>query len=337
MRSTHRCKSLPKFAGSEGVALITTMLLTAIVAIVASEITDDRFRITDRTIKLIASDQGIVSIWSIENYVKILLAKDAENSQADFPGEDWNINATIPVDNGVISGRMTDESAKFNINNILQADENGRFVDGYSLNPVGANRLLNLFRNLDVDQPEELTLAVIDFIDGDGDISRNLKPYRGAEDSYYLQQDPAYRTANRPLFDLSELKLVRGVDTKTYQKIEPHLTALPIRTAVNVNFASAQTIRMLSSSLTVDIADEILRKQNKEDAFQNYSQAIGFITAYTGDNALANELSANVISVKSQFIKLSMTANLSGSVTNAVSIIHRKNQQSSVVRRTFGS
>ena len=319
-----------------GVALITTMLITAIVAVVASELTSERHRITDRTIKLIASDQGLISIWSIENFVKIVLAQDAKESTADFPGEDWTINATIPIDNGLISGRLTDESGKFNINNIIARDDQGKFKQGYPFDQKGANQVLTLLRNLDVDYPEELISAIIDFMDGDSDVYRGIKPFRGAEDTYYLSQDPAYRTANRPLYDLSELKLVKGMSAEIYDAIEPHLTALPKTTAVNANFATAQTLRMLSDKITVELAEEIVLRQNKKDAFKSYNELIGFMESYTATTGLAQQISIATLDVKTQFVRLKMSTNLAGAITNSTSIIERDKQTSIIAKRTFG-
>lgn len=312
---------------SQGVALITVLLLTAIIAVVASKITTDKNRVINRTIKLISSDQGILSIWSIENFVKIILAKDATDSTADFPGEKWTINATIPVDNGLISGQLLDETAKYNLNNILQK---GALVHDE------ADRVLNLFRNLEIPNPEELISAIIDYMDKDSDIYRAIPPYRGAEDGYYTTQNPPYRTANRPLFDLTEIKLVREMNREIYDKISPYLTALPQATSINANFAPKQVLMMLDTRITSITADEIIKRQNKKDAFKSYNSLIGFIQSYISDSSIGKALSAGVINVQTGYFRLNMTSNLSGTITNSTSLIKRDKETSVVVQRVFG-
>ena len=49
----------------------------------------------------------------------------------------------------------------------------------------------------------------------------------GAEDQFYLQKNPPYRTANNLIHNLDELRLVRGFDAETVKKIKPYVAAIP--------------------------------------------------------------------------------------------------------------
>jgi len=109
-----------------------------------------------------------------------------------------------------------------------------------------------------------LTNALLDWIDPDIDASYP----DGAEDDSYLLNDPPYRAANRPLSDVSELALVKGFTADARAALEPHITVLPVRTSINVNTASAETLRALDEKLT-DADVESLISDRGEDGYED--------------------------------------------------------------------
>jgi general secretion pathway protein K len=316
----------------QGIALITVLLITAITAIISGQIINNQNRTSQRTVQLINSDQGILSIWSIENFAKIYLVKDLEKSQADFPGEDWTIQVAVPIDGGSFVGKLVDETAKYNINNIINKEG--------KLNPIEANRVYRLLQKLDIENAGEIISAIIDWMDKDTSVYRELRPHRGAEDNYYTTLEKPYRTANRPLLELTELRLVKGMNPKIYNKVKPFLTALPTYTPINANFAKSEVIAMLDDNIQPDAISEILRRQNKKLAFQSHSQLIREIQTYALDssasNRIAKTLTANVIDVKTQYFRLNSTVYLDKSKTRATSILYRKNKDITVKWRSFG-
>jgi general secretion pathway protein K len=87
----------------------------------------------------------------------------------------------------------------------------------------------------------ELADAIVDWIDADADLSGS----GGAEDAYYLGLQRPYRAANRPMVQLEELYRVRGFDAAAVAKLRPWVSALPTRTATNVNTAGDVVIAAL--------------------------------------------------------------------------------------------
>jgi general secretion pathway protein K len=90
----------------------------------------------------------------------------------------------------------------------------------------------------------ELADAVVDWIDGDSDLSGP----GGAEDAYYLSLPKPYRAANAPMMQVEELYQVRGFDAAAVRKLRPFVTALPVKaglTTVNVNTAPAEVLLAL--------------------------------------------------------------------------------------------
>lgn len=317
---------------TRGIALITAMIIMTITAIISGQLLNKQTRSSQRTVQLINSDQGVLNIWSVENYAKIPLYKDKEKSKADFPGEDWTIQVAIPIEGGSFVGRLVDETAKYNINNIINAKG--------TLNVIEANRVLRLFEKLEIENAGEIIAAIIDWMDKDGSVYRELRPYRGAEDSYYGSLEKPYRTANRPLLEITELRLVKGMNPKVYNKIKPFLTALPTYTAVNVNFAKSEVIAMLNEHIQPQAISEILRHQNKKNAYRNHSSVIREIQSYalssSASSHIAKTLTPRVINVQSNYFRLNTSVYLENSQTHATSILYRDKKNVTVKWRSFG-
>lgn len=156
---------------------------------------------------------------------RAVLAYDGRTSSFDHLGEAWAIKVpNTSVEGGEIGGEMTDEQAKWNLNNLLSGDG--------SINAGGLEVFRRLLRLLEL--PPVLASALGDWLDSDDETSPD-----GAEDAYYLTLSPPYRSANRPLTDVDGLLRVRGFDAAVVERLRPHVTALPGYHSVNVNTASA--------------------------------------------------------------------------------------------------
>jgi general secretion pathway protein K len=148
-----------------------------------------------------------------------------------------------PVGDGVVSIFIEDQGGKLDINNLLETSGAIR------------KRFYRLFSALDLDDPEGLTGALIDWIDGD-DV-----PYEdpesevmiGTESGYYLRQSPPYRCKNAPLGSLGELSLIRGFTPEIVKLVTPHLTVHGSDdTKINVNTASLEVLMTLSEEPEID-------------------------------------------------------------------------------------
>ncbi|OGT45516.1 MAG: hypothetical protein A3E83_05580 [Gammaproteobacteria bacterium RIFCSPHIGHO2_12_FULL_41_20] len=77
-------------------------------------------------------------------------------------------------------------------------------------------------------------------------------------DRYYLSLKPAYRAAHRPMLSVSELRLVKGVTPALYNALLPYVTALPEKTAINVQSALPQVLMSLSPTLNLSVVQQIV-------------------------------------------------------------------------------
>ncbi|MGZ5584395.1 MAG: type II secretion system minor pseudopilin GspK, partial [Usitatibacter sp.] len=146
------------------------------------------------------------------------------------------------------SGAIADEQGKFNLNNVV-------------LNGQRSDPDVRILRALlaAVDLSPDLSDAVLDWIDADGD----LAGAGGAEDAYYLSLAKPYRAANKAMVQVEELYRVRGFDANAVAKLKPYVTALPARTPINANTASDVVMAAALGSTRAAVATLIAARQGK--------------------------------------------------------------------------
>ena len=216
-----------------GLALITAMLVVAIAATTATALAVGE-QVWLRQAQNMADRAQAESLrQGALNYAAILLARDltVNNNNIDHLGEVWaQPIPPFPVEDGVILFRVSDAQGLFNLNSLVingAPSVNDIAMFGRLLTSLGLN--------------PDLRNTLLDWLDTDV----NLTNPGGAEDTEYLSLPQPYRTANRPLESVDELRLVRGFDAKTLEKLRPYVTALPVRTTVNVNTAPDQVLAAL--------------------------------------------------------------------------------------------
>lgn len=214
----------------EGMALLAVLLLVAVMAVVAVAVLDDvRFSVRRTT----NAETGAQAQWYADGAetlarrrIERLTALDADRTPLT---PEWNGRAiTLPIDGGTLTATVRDGQACFNLNSVVAWTG-----DRLAVRPVGEVQLLALGRAVGVDpqRMETITDSLIDWIDSD-----TTARSRGAEDSAYAGLAEPYRTGGVPLAEVSELRTVRGVDRDAYDRLRPHLCALPTdRSPINVN------------------------------------------------------------------------------------------------------
>lgn len=99
------------------------------------------------------------------------------------------------IGRGVVSLKITDMERKFNIN---QVDEQ---ILQQALTLIG----------VDAGEIPSITASILDWIDPD-----DVTHVNGAETDYYQSLSPAYYAKNKPMDDISELLLIRGVTPEMF-------------------------------------------------------------------------------------------------------------------------
>lgn len=236
---------------SKGVALITVLLVVALATIAAAAMATRQQLDMRRTGNVLDGDQAYLYALGAESWAVGILAKDQKENKTDSLNDKWaTVLPPIPIEGGEISGAIEDVQGRFNLNNLLA--QNGK--------PSQPD--LEMFQRLlvEVGLEPNLAQAVLDWIDPD------IDPHfpEGAEDDAYLKEQLPYRTANRPMASPTELLLVKGFTAEAYARLAPYVTALPMRTTINVNTASAPVLMALAKDISTSDAEALIEARGQK-------------------------------------------------------------------------
>lgn len=347
-----------------GVALITVLLIVFLASITATSLATLQQMAIRRGTVLQHQQQARLYALGAEQWARVILGRDRQQSDIDHRGEDWaNLPPALPIEGGTLAARISDLQGCFNLNNLWQPaatgsssspapnpdpdrspDDAGSPDPDATPEPSGAPadakdpsspqagfdrtqiQIQTLQRLLvSLDLEPALAQAIADWIDPDSD----PRFPDGAEDSDYLGLDPPYLAANRPMISVSELRLVKGVDREAYAKLAPLVCVLPSGTPLNVNTAPAPVLAALNDG--IDPADMERRLENPPgEGYQNVDE---FLSAV--DLTLAAELKALLLSTSSDYFRLRAEARVGDGRAVLYSILYRREDGVRVLQRSF--
>jgi len=295
-----------------GVALITALLVVAIATIAAAAMATRQQLDIRRTGSLLHSEQAYSYVLGAESWAQVVLARDLRESEIDTLEEDWSTQPPASfVEGGSVFGRIIDLQGRFNLNSL---------VAGGGPDADAIERYKRLLRLLELD--EVLADALVDWIDADIEV----RFPDGAEDESYLLLDTPYRTANQPLVDISELRLIKGYTAEVIEKLRPFVIALPEATPINVNTASAEVLSTVAEDLSTS-EGEVLLEARGEEGFAN-------VDSFLQEPDLnGKQVTPESLSVTSQWFLMVSEANIGDGRARLASLIQRSDRGVVVVRR----
>lgn len=287
---------------NKGVALITALLITAIIAVVAVAMASKQKLDIRRTGNIIDGDRAYVFALGVETWVRQVLYRDIKNSDTDSLLEDWALALpAIKVEGATVEGKLEDLQGKFNLNNLIVEDKPSE------LDLQRFRRLLTL-----VGAEPILAQAVLDWEDKNSDTIPD-----GAEDAEYMNSDYPRRAANKTLTSASELLLIKGFTSDIYKQLSPYITALPQHTSINVNTAPAQVLMMLGEGITEEDASALIAAR-EDESFKN-------VASFLQHKALAGrQVAKEGIDVKSNYFILEANTKFGRGQTRLYSLLWRK-------------
>ncbi|MGV8842184.1 MAG: type II secretion system minor pseudopilin GspK [Pseudomonas sp.] len=252
-----------------GVALITVMLVVAVVTVVCAGIIARQ----QLSIRSSANQLHVRQAWQYalggETLAKAVLRRDLQQGDPRAPvdhlGEPWaRPLAPFALDEGgKLRVHIIDPTGRFNLNSLVRQG---------APNDAAVAQFRRLLLALQIDAPYAERL--LDWLDADLEPSGGY----GAEDNQYLLAEPAYRAANRALADVSELRLLLEMNEVDYQRLLPWVSALPADATLNVNTASARVLASLSEGLTLGAAEGLVARR----ADQGYADVPSFLAQLPG-------------------------------------------------------
>ncbi|QDQ27975.1 general secretion pathway protein GspK [Chitinimonas arctica] len=272
-----------------GIAIITAVAIAALVAAIAGAMAFRHSLWLRQVANQLDMTQARVVARSAVDFSLLTLLDDAKQNLYDGETDSWRIPiSNLPIEQGMADGKIYDVQGRFNLNNLLETD------------PAKLAIYENAFKTLlaNAGGSPDLLNALADWLDE----GSNVRNPGGAEDNEYMAMNPPRRAANGPLFDVEELRQVRGFSDELVEKLMPNVSALPYPPSgpasfVNVNFVSAEVLNALVPQISLSQA-EALVAQAKKKPFQN----IADFYAALGSQQLTQQLStSNIFSIKSDY------------------------------------
>lgn len=201
-------KKLPQ---NQGAALITVLVIVFIVMAIITNITVSNYRVIRRLTNQKIMDQAYSLLLTAVDFGRAGLATSAATSQIDALTDIWAqpIPRTQILPGIDFSGYATDEQGKFNINDLVS---NGM------INQTVLTQFSDLLSNLNI--PSGVASNIAYYMASPSN--------EGSIMNQYTAGNPGYRPAGRPLVDLSELLLVKGMQPDWVYKLNQYITAIPV-------------------------------------------------------------------------------------------------------------
>ena len=308
-----------------GVALITVLLVVAIVTVVCAGMIARQ----QLSIRGTANQAQARQAWHYalggEALAQSILRRDLQASgegtglpAVDHLLEPWAMPQPaydLDEGQGQVQVRIEDLAGRFNLNSLVQEQQP---------NAAALAQFRRLLLRLQITEPYAERL--VDWLDSDQQPSGE----QGAEDNAYLLLDPPYRTAGTRLEDLSELRLLLGMRDEDFQRMAPYVSALPPDTPLNVNTASAMVLASLADSLSLSAAESLV-KMRQAAPFRDTA-------SFMAQPALGSvQLQGTNIAVTSQFFQAISEVRLADRRLALVSQIRREeNGEIRVLQRNLG-
>lgn len=235
----------------KGVALISVLLVFAIVTIIAGEMLSRSYLDIKKSAAIINTKQAYLYALSGEQFARQILIRDYKESgarkisdaipQSDSLTDNWStLKKGFDINNGKLTIEILDLQGKFNLNSLRNSDG--------SSNREASRQFGRLLSVLKIKTNYVPVLA--DWLDKD-----KKRRINGAEDALYREKN--YLTANIEIADRTELRLLRGFKPRDYDILKDHVVALPqntisganSKTKYNINTMDAKLLEALSSSL----------------------------------------------------------------------------------------
>lgn len=256
-----------------GVALITVMLIVALCAVIASQMTARMQMQVQRSANITFNQQAYWYAMGAEAFTKrVLITVFKEDENVTHLGQLWaRGETTYPVDFGEISGEIIDLQSCLNLNALraplnskTSGNGNGNGNKNNNSTKVAARLAFEaLLINLQLEgvsqfEAESLADALTDWLDENSSISSA----GGAEDNDYASREFPYLAANHYLASVNELRIIEHFTPAIIESIKPYVCVIPVsdQHKININTLSSEHAQLLQALLdsTLDEAQDIL-------------------------------------------------------------------------------
>lgn len=231
----------------KGTALITALFIMTLVAAAGSIMMLREHVAIHRTEQVIQGEQAycyehLVIAWA---KAQIQLMQQNPNNQPSWP----IIFPEQAYSKAIISGEIDDAQGTLNLNAVTT-----------SQGEVLQRLMQNLMPSLKETDRQIISSALSAWVTSNSNNS----------DGVYLSLDPPYRAAHQLLAHPSEWRLVNGVSSDVYLKLQPYVTALPEATPINVNSAPAAVLMALNPQINISAVMDYRKSHGSFNSMQTF-------------------------------------------------------------------
>ena len=320
---------------SRGAALVIVLFIVALAAILAVEMSANLMVQVQRSTNLQSQQQAKWYAYGAEELaIKGLIQSKKDDPEKTTLAQPWAKQGDVkyPVDNGTLSGQLTDLQACLNLNALgVEPDPNSTNKTNPAHKALFA--ILENIEDLPSDESEEgMADSVFDWLD------KNSITYRsGAEEGEYLSRQFPYMTANSLFASVSELRLIKGFNPLVMEKVLPYVCVIPGSTllSINVNTVTEEQALLLSGlidELSVSGAQAVIAAR-PENGFDNIEEFFESVKQQGGKNIKAVE---KLFSLKSEYFKLQTQAKFVDLRFSMTTLLYASNGEVTILARKFG-
>ncbi|ENN98113.1 MULTISPECIES: type II secretion system minor pseudopilin GspK [Pseudoalteromonas] len=320
---------------SRGAALVIVLFIVALAAILAVEMSANLMVQVQKSTNLQGHQQAKWYAYGGEELaIKALkLSKDDDPDKTSLD-QVWATqgDTQYPVDNGTLSGKITDLQACLNLNALGEVpDPNSTSKTNPAHKALFA--LLENIEDLPAEESEEaMADSVFDWLD------ENSITYRsGAEEDEYLSRDYPYMSANSLFASPSELRLVKGFNPLVMEKVLPFVCVIPGSPllSINVNTLLPEQALILSAmidELSLSGAEAVIAAR-PETGFDSVDEFFSEVQQQGGTNL---DSVKELFSINSEYFKLQTQATFVDLRFSMTTLLHAKNGEVTILARKFG-
>jgi len=299
---------------NKGIALVITLLVLTLLIVVILEFSQG-MRVEARAAANFRDD--IKAYYLARSGVTFAIAMleddDKTDQNYDSLNELWAQKIPpIPLGDGFVSVEITDEDSRINVN---------KMSTGFGTVNGETMRLFMVRFLKQFELEEDIADSIADWTDTDD--SERIPV--GAESNYYQSLEDPYEAKNKPFDSIQELRLIKGLENETYNKLQKFL-AVNSDGWINMNTAGKEVIMSLSENLSGEIADEIIafRGENPFPTKQDFKNNISM------SEDVYNEIS-KFVDVKSNYFSIISRGEVNQSRKIIRAIVKRQNNKASII------
>lgn len=248
-------------ARQRGMAIISALLIAAVVAVIAAAMLS-RQTVFTRTLE--AEQLRLQGHWLLEGGVTLSRQRLWDARKHDLltrPDQAWAQPIRLPGTDG-FEGQMEDEQGKFNLRNLIR---NGRVDSVQQAHFERLCRLLGVSPALSqrisarvlASYPRQVGAAVVQ------------SGFQSGRDTSPDSASTLIPATYSMLRSLDDLRVVEGVDEALVARLSPFVTLLPANTWVNGNTSRAEVLAAVVPGLSLERAQALISQRNSGQWFIN--------------------------------------------------------------------